>query len=127
MSNPDRTNITGIHSSVVSIGSVEGGITNKVTTSGAPSDNRTKEDVLSLIEQLDSQLDNLPDSENAEKKTIRKRLQDIVDDLQQSDIDKERINFSVESLKKAASNIEAIAPSILGTALKIAGVISGLM
>lgn len=119
MSNQE-TNISGLSNSIVNTGTVSGSITNSVNLTGLSATDKEKAELTTLLQQLETEIKKLPANRQEEASLLMKRLSLISEELQGQKPDKEAVQFGLESLKKAAENIVAIAPTIMPLSVEIA-------
>jgi hypothetical protein len=86
-----------------------------------------KETLVQLIAQLDTLLQGLPPEQAAEAEKVVKRAQALIEEAGKSAPDKEFIEFSGESLKKAAQNLASVLPAVLPIATQIVGYVMSLL
>jgi len=114
-------NISGVaNSAIVAGGTVHGSVINNVNLENLPGKEEEKKDLLTLVSQLEILAKKLPPEKEEEAQRIVKRLQGVVTELSKTKPDKEDLQFNLESLRKAAQNVAAVAPSILDIAIEIA-------
>jgi len=82
-------------------------------------DQPTKEALTDLIEQLSTLLQQVPTQQVGEAEKVAKRAQALVEEAGKPNPDKEFVEFSGESLKKAAQNIAGVLPAVLPIATQI--------
>ncbi|MDQ5824358.1 MAG: hypothetical protein M3441_09130 [Chloroflexota bacterium] len=89
-------------------------------------DQATKDQLVQLTQQLSELLGQVPEKapdKVADAETVSKRMETIVAEVGSPKPDKEVVNFSLESLKKAAANIAGVLPAVLPIAQQIASTV----
>jgi uncharacterized caspase-like protein len=86
-----------------------------------------KDSLTQLMVQLSALLQQAPPDKAVDAAKVAKRVQTLVEEASKPSPDKELVEFSGESLKKAAANIAAVLPAVLPIAAQIASQIANLM
>lgn len=82
-------------------------------------DDKQKEMLNQLIEQLIAELEKTPPEHVKEAEKVSKRVEAMARELDEEEPDKEMVEITGESLKKAAQNIAGILPNAIDIATKI--------
>ena len=82
-------------------------------------DQATKEELTKLVAQLTDLLKQAPTEKVDEAGQIADRVDMLVKEAGKDKPDQEKVEFSLESLKKAAENIAGVLPTVLPIAMQI--------
>jgi hypothetical protein len=91
------------------------------------SDQRAKDELRQLIDQLGASLQQVPREHSSTAETAAKRAAAMVEEAAKPSPDREMIAFSGESLKKAAANLAQVAPTVLAIATQIVAQVGRLL
>jgi MoxR-like ATPase len=114
----DQVNISNVTGSVINIDSILENVSQSI--SAIPrGDSKDKDELKKLVKELNDLLKSAPEENKSDAEKMANRVDTAIKEATKDDPDKELIEFSLESLKKAASNIAALVPSILPIAMQI--------
>jgi len=82
-------------------------------------DQGTKDTLKNLVDQLEGLLQKVPPEQIDNKEAIAKRLDALIGEAKSPKPDKEMLQITGDSLKKAAANLQAVMPAVLGIATQI--------
>ena len=123
----DTINISHVSGSIVNVKSKLDNVVQSIN--GLPNaDAATKQQLEALLKQLSAELQK-PEAQAhaADVEKAATRAGELVDEAQKAKPDKEKIEFTAESLKKAAANIATVLPAVLGIATQIVQQIQALV
>jgi hypothetical protein len=85
----------------------------------AGADQSTKDDLIRLVTELQEALKQTPPTHTEEGERLAKRVEAAVGEVSKPKPDAEVVEFSLESMKKAATNLAAVVPMVLPIAMQI--------
>jgi|GEM_PF-4160288 len=123
-----KVNVSGVTNSAINAGgTVHGNVTNNVQIRGLQGKEEKKTSLLVLMQQVEDLVAQLPPENNNDAQKIIKRLKGIISEIENTEPDKEDIEFNLESLQKAAKNVAALLPSLFPIATEIASRIRSML
>ncbi len=79
-----------------------------------------REQLAALVLELSSILKEAPKEADEDARRIADRVDTLVKEAQQEKPDKEKVDFSLDSLRKAAENVATVLPTVLPVAIQLA-------
>jgi hypothetical protein len=113
----DNINISDVSGANINIKSTLENV--KQTINALPGDQTTKDELRSLLEQLSVELQKAPTGHAQEVEQVAKRAEASITEASKPQPDKEDVQYSLERLQKAATNLSAVIPTILPIATRI--------
>jgi hypothetical protein len=115
----NKTTISNVSGSIINVDSMLEHVTQNISTL-PKADQATKEELTQLVAQLTDLLKQAPPEKADEVGKIADRVDTLVNEAGKDKPDQEKVEFSLESLKKAAENIAGVLPTVLPIAMQIA-------
>lgn len=82
-------------------------------------DSAEREALMQLVEELKQHLDQVPSEKVADAEKVSKRVEALVEEVEQAEPDQEMVGITAESLKRAATNLAKVVPTVLPIATQI--------
>ncbi|HEU5100242.1 MAG TPA: hypothetical protein VFU22_14540 [Roseiflexaceae bacterium] len=114
----DTISISNISGSNVNVKSTLEHVTQ--TINAFPGDPGVKNELQQLIEQLNTELRKAPANKQADAEAVAEIAKDLVDRAAKEKPNRAIVQISAEGLKQAAANLDAVLPTVLPIATKIA-------
>ncbi|HAE41690.1 MAG TPA: hypothetical protein DCG34_02070 [Clostridiales bacterium] len=114
----DQVNISNVTGSVINVDSILENVSQNISTIPR-GDSNYKDELKLLVKELKDLSREVPEEKKPDAEKMANRVDTAIKEVAKNDPDKELIKFSLESLKKAASNIAALVPSILPIVIQI--------
>lgn len=114
----DKYSFTNMPGSIITVGSTLEQVTQNIE-SASNVDEVGKEQLSNLIEQLKLELQKVPQTEKEKAKAVADSAKSITEASIKNPPNKETIKISAEGLRKAAENIDNVAPTVLTIASSI--------
>ena len=115
----NKTTISNVSGSIINVDSLLEQVSQNINNV-QKADQATKEELNKLVAQLTDVLKGLPSDKIDEATKIADRVDTAISEVSKEKPDKEKVEFSLESLKKAAQNIAGVLPTVLPIATQIA-------
>lgn len=121
----DQFNMSGSFQNV----NIKSQLTNVVQSISAlpNTDQKTKNELVKLTTQLGELLQQVPPEKAADAEKVSERVDSLMKEAQKPNPDKEKIEFNVNSLKRAATSIAEVLPAVLPIATQIATFIGSII
>lgn len=114
----NRTTISNVSGSIINFDSMLEQVTQTISTL-PQADQASREDLTKLVAQLTELLKQTPADKAEDAGKIADRVDTVVKEAAKPKPDKEKVEFSLESLKKAAENIASVVPAVLPIAMQV--------
>jgi len=122
----NQVNISNVTGSVINVDSILENVSQNISAISR-CDSNDKGSLQLLVNKLKDLLKSVPDENKSDAEKIANRVDTAIKEVAKDVPDKELVEFSLNGLKKAASNIAAIIPSILPIATQIVAHIQKLL
>ncbi len=86
-------------------------------------DSEQKRELIDLIDELKEELTKIPEDRAQDSEKVAKRVEALIREVEEKEPDKEMVQITGESLKRAAKNLVDVMPTVLMIATQIVGVV----